>query len=534
MYPGALTPTISFNQMIDGWEWGYYPNSNFFDPDAFVSAASMILSGEPRLQEEARDVFMYSLRAMKDNLVPHHFATESKARNMIRRPAFNALSGARQPGPNFFTVLTAIYYVKYSGDYDWLCENYYLVHDATKYVFEMIDKKVGLVRADGPLMIDTLRREGYTGDTNAFMIGYFHILADVYADYIKLVERGGMSCRWVEKIISLLYREDNAFLLTRSAPCSQGEIFFLFFVYLFIFFPIHPTLDNLGQCSQREGKLQGMVAWVTQLRETATTANNTMNEMLWKTDHYVSMRTRREVQDMGDHDTNFLAIAFGISNPARSEKIVEFMSKSKCPHCPSQKYYASNDCYGGNTGDSDVRLARIALADAWARHRMRDEKGLNQLLDGIDEELKASVWMYERYKCPGSNYANIGEHSPYFFEWPSVYTIGTVTLRYGINLGLATWEVYPLGRSSYLYLTPTILVAYDAEKGVALCAPGPVIKRKVILKGLAKQTEYILHTHDQSGGLSLVSSADGTLSFEATTGKGTCVSAVRASDLIAA
>lgn len=31
--------------MIDGWEWGYFPNTNFFDPDAYIGVSAIILTG---------------------------------------------------------------------------------------------------------------------------------------------------------------------------------------------------------------------------------------------------------------------------------------------------------------------------------------------------------------------------------------------------------------------------------------------------------------------------------------------------------
>ena len=35
-----------------------------------------------------------------------------------------------------------------------------------------------MIRAPGPLMIDTLRREGYQADTNMFTIGFFKEMAE--------------------------------------------------------------------------------------------------------------------------------------------------------------------------------------------------------------------------------------------------------------------------------------------------------------------------------------------------------------------
>eukprot|EP00008_Paramoeba_atlantica_P001983 CAMPEP_0201505174 /NCGR_PEP_ID=MMETSP0151_2-20130828/85618_1 /ASSEMBLY_ACC=CAM_ASM_000257 /TAXON_ID=200890 /ORGANISM="Paramoeba atlantica, Strain 621/1 / CCAP 1560/9" /LENGTH=471 /DNA_ID=CAMNT_0047899001 /DNA_START=812 /DNA_END=2227 /DNA_ORIENTATION=- len=463
--------------MFDGWEWGYFPASNFFDPDAFIGVSGVILSGDRKYQLEARDVIESSLINLSpEGQVPHHFGALKELGNLVRIAEYKALSGASQPGPNFFLILAALTYTKYSGDYDWFfCRQFPHVERATKFILSLYSEEEGLLNAPGPLMIDTLLRKGYQSDTNMFFVYFLKELADAVL--------------WQSKL---------------EVPPSGN---------------LHTCFEAYSPSVRQQRK-----QWAEEMLEIRNRTISKINDKLWKIDHYWSDPQK----DMGDHDSNFMAIAFGIAQGSRVEKIWQFLSKSTCLHRPSQKFYDGAHTYGRNTGDSDVRLARIALMEAFARTATRDAHGLKKLMDGIEKELIGNIWMYERYSCSSDPERSEGEHCPYFFEWPSIYGIIKVNSEYGIDLGLDKWTINPLGKDSFHFLTPAVGIIYDNQRGACISGPGPTIKRTVSISGFRPRTPFrVINGGEREEKEERVrSSEEGVLVLEGVTtgvGYGVCV-----------
>ena len=74
---------------------GYQDTYNYFDPDNFIALSSMLYTGDPYLQQQAKDVLMRSGAFLNQSTgqVPHHFQKD--------QPTYLALSGATQTGPFF-------------------------------------------------------------------------------------------------------------------------------------------------------------------------------------------------------------------------------------------------------------------------------------------------------------------------------------------------------------------------------------------------------------------------------------------------
>lgn len=147
----------------------YAPGYNFYDPDTWMSVSSLVYSGDPYLQNEARKLIETSgAKMLPSGQVPHHFNG--------RDPVYVALSGATQTGPNIFWISAALQYAKATGDTDWLRAHLSDIERALSFLTDRYDPALRLVRAPGPLWIDVFVRENYTSDTNAYLV---ELLRDV-------------------------------------------------------------------------------------------------------------------------------------------------------------------------------------------------------------------------------------------------------------------------------------------------------------------------------------------------------------------
>jgi hypothetical protein len=164
-FPGKVSPTLATP------ERGYQPLYNFFDPDAWETVCTLLYSGDPYLQNEARKIIEVSGEAVSaDGQIPHHFSENE--------PVFAAISGAIQTGPNIFWISAALHYAKIMGDEGWLREQMPRIELALKFLTDRYDASVQLINAPGPLWIDVFIRDGYTADTNAFAVGLLRDVAD--------------------------------------------------------------------------------------------------------------------------------------------------------------------------------------------------------------------------------------------------------------------------------------------------------------------------------------------------------------------
>eukprot|EP00727_Mastigamoeba_balamuthi_P014318 m51a1_g9510 hypothetical protein (1845) ;mRNA; f:691990-699199 len=167
--PGLIAPSLAIP------DHGYGNEYNFFDPDASIEVKGLLLSGDAYLENEARKVIESSMASIRNETgqIAHHF--------IDAEPTYTAISGATQTGPNMFWIQAALNYVKYTGDYLWLRQHIDRLEKALSFVVGLVDPRVGLISAPGPLWIDVFRRWDFTTDSNAMAMSVLADMADAEA-----------------------------------------------------------------------------------------------------------------------------------------------------------------------------------------------------------------------------------------------------------------------------------------------------------------------------------------------------------------
>jgi hypothetical protein len=320
---GTVAPTISHPDI------GYDPDTNFFDPDNYITLSSMMYSGDKYLLNEVKLVLERTADTMcgigsdqderycglpstrapvsrklstfvnkhvsngasisRTGQLMHHFV------NLI--PTYESIASSEQLGPNVFWSLAVINYADVSGDYDWLMTMYPYLDLSARFLVSFYESDMGMLRSPGPLWIDVLVRENYTSDSNAI------------------------------------------------AP--------------FIFKRLAETFDALGQNKDLS----------QYLREISDNVIENMNQYLWDesdNDHYITqLNMDGTTRDFIDYDANLLAVAFDVSSLERSKSILTRVDSGQYTHirgtwCCEIPYTGdANDCYivGGTVcGDSVVTL----------------------------------------------------------------------------------------------------------------------------------------------------------------------------------
>lgn len=333
---GTIAPTISHPDV------GYSPNTNFFDPDNFITLSAMLFSGDEYLLREVRLVLERTAETMcgigseqvdaycqgaslrqrpevspksphrrasslnpRDGQLMHHFI------NLV--PTYESIASSEQLGPNVFWSLCAMKFAAVTGDMQWLQKMRPFLELSSHFLFSFFDEEVGLLMVPGPLWIDVLVRENYTSDSNAILPYVFRELADAF-----------------------------------------------------------DILDaQSGQSSGDEGQ------WSAEMRRVADKIVTSMNSKLWEQsqdDHYFTQLNLdlQTTRDFIDYDANLLAVAFDVAPDRRVADILRRVDRGAYTHvrgtwCCELAYTGDReDCYivGGDVcGDSVVTLARIGESD---------------------------------------------------------------------------------------------------------------------------------------------------------------------------
>lgn len=157
--PGSAYPTIAQPNRH------YGNNHTFFDPDAWSLVSALSYSGDPYLEDQARQVLELALSGITaSGQIPHHFTDT--------QPTYVALSGAPQTGPNIFWSLAVVDYVSATGDAAWLRRHWFYLRRATAWVLEHYDGDKKLLCVSGPLWVDVFKRDGYAFDTNVMAVHF--------------------------------------------------------------------------------------------------------------------------------------------------------------------------------------------------------------------------------------------------------------------------------------------------------------------------------------------------------------------------
>ena len=404
--------------------WRDYAHGyNFYDPDTWMAVSALVYSGDPYLQGQARAIIdKTGAHILPSGQVPHHFVDTT--------PSYVAISGATMTGPNIFWIASALQYARATGDYDWLRARMPLLERALGYLTGRYDPRVGLVDAPGPLWIDVFIRDHYASDTNAYMAEILREMADA-----------------------------ERFLAVNDGHASRSA--------------------GVELAAGHEAMARSIAA--------------AMNARLWAGDHYITqMNPDGSVRDFVDYDANLLAVAFGIASPARAALIMRRINGGGCGPAPveagyastvnaaglldaSGVYYGPGDTYNRNLGDSSLAMGRIAWADGRASARAGDLTTFDgRVLDPVRTALLARTWLNERYTCGG-----VAVRARYYHEYPEMVAMLLREVRYGVNIGLRTVDISPLGPTRYHYHIGNVDVDYSPTV-VAFTVPGSGDKRVAI------------------------------------------------------
>jgi len=404
--------------------WRDYAHGyNFYDPDTWMAVSALVYSGDPYLQGQARAIIdKTGAHILPSGQVPHHFVDTT--------PSYVAISGATMTGPNIFWIASALQYARATGDYDWLRARMPLLERALGYLTGRYDPRVGLVDAPGPLWIDVFIRDHYASDTNAYMAEILREMADA-----------------------------ERFLAVNDGHASRSA--------------------GVELAAGHEAVARSIAA--------------AMNARLWAGDHYITqMNPDGSVRDFVDYDANLLAVAFGIASPARAALIMRRINGGGCGPAPveagyastvnaaglldaSGVYYGPGDTYNRNLGDSSLAMGRIAWADGRASARAGDLTTFDgRVLDPVRTALLARTWLNERYTCGG-----VAMRARYYHEYPEMVAMLLREVRYGVNIGLRTVDISPLGPTRYHYHIGNVDVDYSPTV-VAFTVPGSGDKRVAI------------------------------------------------------
>jgi hypothetical protein len=463
LHDGMIAPTIAHPNI------GYYPKTNFFDPDNFISLSSMIYSQDTYLLEEVRKilkktgdtmcgigslqnpVFCNSETFVKsevkttktektvksetvtdnnnNNEYDHHKEREyttkkTKSTNHYGQimhhfntlsPDYQSIAGSIQLGPNIFWTLTVLKYIAVTQNETFAAEMLPYIELSTQFLLSLYDEEVHLINAPGPLWIDVFVRENYTTDSNAMMIPYLQEVADFY-DYKS-------------------YKPDEA----------------------------------------------------NRFRTIAKEITSGINTYLWDqedNDHFITQMNLdlTTTRDFIDYDSNLIAVAFGVldNDVDKVKSVFARIDSNPFAHARatwvSEKEYTGepSDCYSGPVGnglcgDSNMTMARIGWVDSLARKRFNDSTTYQKLLlEPLQQDLKTNVWLTERYDQNGN-----AIRTPYYFEYASFVSIMLHEVSYGIEVKLLTVTINPLiYTEGFDYQLGDIKVFYHPKTSIQLSFPG--------------------------------------------------------------
>lgn len=473
---GTIAPTIAHPDI------GYSPDTNFFDPDNFISLSAMMFSGDDYLLNQVREVLERTANTMcgigseqdekycslpsnrtflsepskwtsRKNFVGSKAPQVSRTGQLMHHfvnlvPTYESIASSEQLGPNIFWTLSVLRYASTTGDIDWLLKMFPYVDLSARFLASFYDDENGMLLSPGPLWIDVLVRENFTSDSNGIAPLIFTELADCF--------------------------------------------------------------DALNVNQEFASDLRNMIKSIT----------INMNKFLWSPegDHYITqLNPDGTTRDFIDYDANLMAVAFGIADDIRSKAIVSRVDRGPYTHIRgtwcSEIYYTGDagDCYivGGSVcGDSVVTLARIGWVDSHVRKKIGDLATFeNLLLTPLQNDLIRDVWLYERYDNNGNQI-----RTSFYFEYPAFVSMMLREIRYGIEMKLTSVTIDPFPVADYTYSFGNVYVLYS-QSHVQIQIPGNGNSRLFKIYGLKSNSVYNLSSNNCQNGQLLTSSNEGLVTF---------------------
>jgi len=207
-------------------------------------------------------------------------------------------------------------------------------------------------------------------------------------------------------------------------------------------------------------------------------------------DHFVTSRTEdwSGFEDFLDTE-NYLAIATGAATPEQAKRIVGLFDASPLTHPRDRGTYVSliryeeEDCYLGNTGDSDIAMARHWWADMLARRAMRDRDGFWRHFEPVRSDLLELVWMTERYSQEGKMVRASSYH-----EYPGVIDQLIREGVHGLSISLGSVEISPMAHDSFAARWGNVSLSYSRDAVQLQLADS--LERRITVSGMHAGAQY--------------------------------------------
>lgn len=521
---GIIAPTVATPTV------GYSPDTNFFDPDNYISISAMLYAGDSMLTSQVKNILERTAQTMcglgsdqdlsycgrQRERITH--SVWSTNRFNYTEPAVKLATlamGVRSPnsddaaGESSSIRTTDTHYSQHGQDS--LHENVFSHHS------RIIKGRNGL-RKPRSVLTTSASRDGQ-------LMHHFIGLQPTY-ESIAGSEQLGPNIFWTLSVLRYISLTQDDTFAEQMFPFID-----LSARYILTFFDESMGLINapgplwidvlVRECytSDSNAMMVGFlielakfyehmgedVDFALSLRKMSDTISQAMNKYLWdedSNDHFITQLNQDgSTRDFIDYDSNLIAVAFGVLDryPERLERLLQRVDNGEHTHvratwCCEIPYSGDReDCYivGGSVcGDSVVTLGRIGYMDALTRQKTRDWKSFqNLLLAPLQRDLLEDVWLYERYDADGTQI-----RTAYYFEYPSMVTIMLREVQYGIDVGLQQIKIDPLSGQSFMYALGDTFVSYSPD-AVTLSLPGQNEEHKqkqVFISGVTANAPFDL------------------------------------------
>jgi hypothetical protein len=555
-HDGMIAPTIAHPNI------GYYPKTNFFDPDNFISLSAMIYSNDEYLLNEVRKILLKTGDTMcgigsLQNPVVCNSKTVKKSVLSPSRGGPTVHSSSLQPSRTGPSVHVSSLQPSRSGPSRTLrgMEHHeedhhhedHEHHDHHDHEHEHEDDHHHKDREYHDLP------ETFTNHYGQIMHHFDNLVPDYksIAGSIQL----GPNIFWTLTALKYISLTQNNTFAKDFLPYAELSTSFLLSLYdekvslinapgplwIDVFVRENYTTDSNAMFIPYLQEVANFYDYMsykpddaTKFRSIAKSISNAINERLWNSeenDHFVTQLNTDLIttRDFVDYDSNLIALAFGVldGQSNRISAVFDRIERNPAAHARatwvSEKEYTGEptDCYSGPVGnglcgDSNMTMARIGWVDSLARKRYGDVSTYqNKLLTPLQNDLIQNVWLTERYDENGN-----AIRTPYYFEYASLVPIMLHDVSYGIDINLLTITINPLVYKEFDYQLGGVKIFYHPTSQVVLSFPGDekdgeIHVKETILYGCSAGQSYEVKNSctSQWDQQSVVANSDGILKF---------------------
>ena len=568
---GTIAPTIAAPEV------GYSPDTNFFDPDNFISLSALLYSGDSYLVRQVREVLLRTAETMCGIGSEQVQAYCGLDRQTVRHELFQM-----QRFPHRLLSSASDHTVSAMQERGEMGQRDSIAPSAETSTIRASSVEASSRMLSEPVPAASSTRAGQ-------LMHHFIDLVPTY-ESIAGSEQLGPNIFWT--LCAFRYvalTQDMAFAEHIFPYVDLSTRYMLTFydadigllsapgpLWIDVLVRENYTSDSnamivplLRQTAEFYELLEVDPDFAASLRDIADVISRRVVELLWddtSNDHFITqLNPDGSTRDFIDYDANLIAVAFGVlTDTDKVRALLSRVDSGPYTHvrgtwCCELPYSGdAEDCYivGGDVcGDSVVTLARIGWVDALARKVVRDEQTFAQLLLApLQQDLMSDVWLFERYDANGTQIRTAN-----YFEYPAFVAMMQWEVLYGVEVGLKHVTVDPLPYKPFSFLAgdvgsnSRIRIKYSADL-VELTLPGAgggaggdrdddaarTVEKAVSVHGLTPTAQYSVSsscqesqesqegsTVAQMSSAPVSSDADGVLTFTASFAQGCTVTAKR-------